>query len=126
MSLYTPINGFTKQAIKDHIRREFKGKAINGPYCQYLTQDGKKCAVGMFIPDGHVAQKTCANALALLDRYPELKEKMPLSRLAMHELQTAHDSLLSTQSFMGQLNTLLNWVDTYVADGLPSTDVGAL
>ena len=36
--------------------------------CKYLTKDGRKCAVGLCIPDGHPVQKMSSNFGALLDR----------------------------------------------------------
>lgn len=40
--------------------------------CQYLTEDGNKCAVGLCIPDGHQAQKLLGDFQELVGTYPEL------------------------------------------------------
>lgn len=48
------------------------GPAISGKTCRYLTSDGKKCAVGLCIPDGHPAQTLLTDARALSLKYPNL------------------------------------------------------
>lgn len=128
MALYTPINGFTKQSIKDHITKEFKGKAMSKTgTCAYAMPDGRKCAVGLFLPDGHEAQGSSHGIFNLLKRYPDLSPFMPLDTNALLGLQTVHDERLdSNDSLTAQLNILLEWIDTYVADALPSADVGAI
>lgn len=127
MSLYTPINGWTKRAIKDHISREFKGKATDyRGHCQYLTAEGKKCVVGCFIPEGHPAQRSPAAADFLSKDFPEMPSLLPLEAKAMGLFQEIHDDLNDELSLIQQLNLLLEWVDTYVADPLPSADVGAI
>lgn len=41
-------------------------------YCQYLTDDGLKCIVGAFIPDGHEAQSNKGGVLTLAEDHPDL------------------------------------------------------
>lgn len=42
--------------------------------CLYLTDDGRKCAIGRFIPDGHAAQReTDVSVASLFDLHPELR-----------------------------------------------------
>lgn len=40
--------------------------------CRYLTKEGKKCAVGLVIPDGHPAQQAGDDFNQLVESYPEL------------------------------------------------------
>jgi hypothetical protein len=40
--------------------------------CSYLTDDGRKCAVGLALPDGHEAQRSGSGFNTLTKRYPEL------------------------------------------------------
>lgn len=40
--------------------------------CSYLTSDGRKCAVGLCLPDGHKAQESGLFMNELVDNYPEL------------------------------------------------------
>jgi hypothetical protein len=64
--------------------------------CCYLTPDGRKCAVGLCIPDGHALQKSTHNLNYLADRHPELFE---LNSLERHNLQDdLHDSLVDTNT----------------------------
>lgn len=47
-------------------------QATDGTFCQYLTSDGLKCAIGCLIPDGHPAQQCGAGARDLVARFPDL------------------------------------------------------
>lgn len=53
--MYKTANGFTKQTIIERIQKEFKGMAEIGhgmfAKCVFLTPEGKKCAIGLFIPE---------------------------------------------------------------------------
>lgn len=40
--------------------------------CKYLTEDGKKCAVGLVLPDGHPAQGSGCLFNGLVKGYPDL------------------------------------------------------
>ena len=40
--------------------------------CVYLTEDGRKCAIGLCIPDGHPAQHSYATFGSLVHAYPGL------------------------------------------------------
>ena len=65
--------------------------------CSYLTPDGRKCAVGLCIPDGHPAQlsKSCLAHVARV-QYPHL---FSLSNFESDELQDAlHDNLINTST----------------------------
>ena len=42
--------------------------------CQYLTVDGRKCAIGVHIPDGHEGQRFQGAVSSLVSTYPDLKE----------------------------------------------------
>lgn len=122
---FKPINGYTKESIKDVIRREFKGKAVDGYACRYLTADGRKCAVGLFIPDGHEAQGYQGAAEDLLARFEDLHSYMPLDGRRdknnpydspLQKFQAAHDDLSSSLSVEEQRDVLLRWVEEFVAD----------
>ena len=82
------INGWTKEKMIKHIETHFKGKAVERDtgYCQYLTDDGKKCAVGLFLPkDDH--QKFKGGVSFLLGAYENLKQYMPMTLDKLNELQ---------------------------------------
>lgn len=64
--------------------------------CLYLNEQGIKCAVGLWIPDGHEAQKSIHNSLAIAEKWPDLAgvawpdTKRGLNLVAL--LQMLHDS----------------------------------
>jgi hypothetical protein len=51
---------------------EQKCRAHDGNRCQYLTDDGLRCAIGCHIPDGHPAQKEDMTFDTLSRKYPDL------------------------------------------------------
>lgn len=75
------------------IDTEFKGKATDkAGMCEYLTEEGKKCLIGLFIPDGHEAQHDCGDVHSILNDYTDLLELMPSADLSkLKRLQEAHD-----------------------------------
>lgn len=86
------LNGWTDTTIKETISKNFKGKAVNKQgICQYLTACGKKCGIGIFIPDGHYAQydrKTIDHTIAV---YSDLLGILPLTANELYDLQEYHD-----------------------------------
>lgn len=84
---------FDKAAV--HLLTQ-KTRAWNGMTCSYLAEDGKKCALGIFIPDGHPAQKTTAPISVLFFLYPDLRKIFELEFPGMfsflEELQSIHDT----------------------------------
>lgn len=40
--------------------------------CCYLTEDGRKCAIGLALPDNHECQKVQASFDVVAQRFPEL------------------------------------------------------
>lgn len=87
------INGWTKETVIKHIEKNFKGKAYdcNEFSCMYKTGK-KKCAVGLFIPDGHPGQKVNGSVGLLLSSYPDLEKYMPMGLIFLKELQDVHDN----------------------------------
>lgn len=137
VSLFAPINGWTKAKIKEHIEKEFKGLAVvcrgDGtssnrlwPSCSYLTPEGKKCAVGVFIPNGHEGQRSGGRVESLLGDFPDLKDHMPLPVEAMSLLQDVHDQYNhgipegytppSPEVEVVIKAAILDWVDNHVFD----------
>lgn len=106
--MFQTINGYTKESMKDVIRKEFKGRAIENGCCKYLTSDGKKCAIGCFIPDGHTAQFSGISVSHLLDIYPDLC--LPLNNEGLQELQQFHD----LRSLELTTDNILEWIDNNV------------
>ena len=46
----------SKEEVKEIIYTKFKGRAVDedSGLCSYLNAEGKKCFIGLFIPDYHV------------------------------------------------------------------------
>ncbi len=115
--MYTPINGYMKKSIIEVIERDFKGKAVkldDESICEYLTLDGRKCAVGLFIPNGHDAQHSADGYYGLLQKYPDLNILMPLNKIGMNGLQHLHDNLNRDSSIAAQKDIILNWINEKV------------
>lgn len=61
--------------------------------CMYLTEDGRKCAIGLCIPDGHPAQAGPPSGVSGLARsYPglfpvdlEVQEELRVLQYALHD-----------------------------------------
>ncbi len=121
--MYKPINGWTKESIIDHIIYNFKGKSVvvhsSAIYpdtgvesCKYRGPNGKKCAVGMFIPDELYhpnIEGSCIRSTKLIN-INLLKSNFPLHIDAMEDLQEIHD--VSDPDCT--LTDLIDWVDKNV------------
>lgn len=103
--------------VLELIETDFKGKAMEGSQCKYKTDDGRKCFIGLFLPEGHAAQKEeDMNVRSLLGKYPDLRNYMPSDDLdKLNTLQRVHDSFgfngidemsLTEQKFYLQLRAL--------------------
>jgi len=117
---FQTINGWTKEKMKVAIRAGNNGKRAFDPQehvCRYLTPDGNRCAVGCFLPDGHPGQSYEGTTIGLLNEYPELKKKMPLSPEALRRLQKVHDSHISARDALDMRDVLCEWIDKNVEDG---------
>ena len=110
------INGWTKAKILAVIEaRPFEEQAYDEDMerCLYLTNKGNKCAVGLFIPDGHMAQHSGMGADALIDSYPDLRQLMPLHSFDMGELQFIHDKIGNRYRAK---TAMIEWVKENVED----------
>ena len=86
------LNGWIDSTIKKTIDKNFTGRGFNKHgVCEYLTKDGKKCAVGIFIPDGHKAQTMEGSVRDLLHKFKDLLDIMPLNSNSLFLLQKYHD-----------------------------------
>ena len=61
-----------------------------GYVCSYLTEDGRKCAIGLCIPDGHYAQSNRAPLKGFLDHF-NFQQWRPFQR-------ALHDSMVDLKS----------------------------
>lgn len=80
MSEYKLPEGFKKITLQDIFNAAWQAFIVEDRppatneqgYCRYLTADGKKCAVGLCIPDGHPAQHCEYTWDEMSERHPEL------------------------------------------------------
>ena len=92
-------NKFKELIIKTSAEGGFPAVDNNGLSCVYLSDCGRKCVVGLTIPNGHPGQYCQGSVHTLYEKYPDLKEHIPggLGIDIMSELQGVHDNLsLST------------------------------
>ena len=123
--MFKTQNGWTKESMKEHVRNNFKDKSqnISGPGCLYRGPEGKKCAVGLFIPDEfYIPELDRAEGTLLegtevqhiLRAYPHLEGFMPLEVKALTGFQTFHDNLSDSKTEIEQTESLLRWIETRV------------
>jgi hypothetical protein len=109
--MYKCVNGWTKQAMIEHIKKEFKGKSFDAfnEECLYRGPDGKKCAVGLFIPDSEYhSSMECLSPLSAELR--DTAQYMPLQMSTMQYLQGVHDISEPSET----LNDILSWIEKNV------------
>ncbi len=116
--MYKTINGFTKAKMLEVIQaRPFTERAKTDRYCVYLTPDGNKCGVGLFLPEGHEAQKASGSSEMLFHAFPDLKEKMPLDEEGMRMFQFVHDGVDDLGRYKGNAKqAMIDWVEKHVED----------
>jgi len=114
------LNGWTDKTIKETVNKRFTGRATNGKgQCQYLTDNGKVCGVGIFIPEGHKAQRTEGSVGDMLAVNEDLINLMPLNLTKLRALQSYHDSNLDFDSstLAEQKNLLFNKIKSLANGG---------
>lgn len=123
MTKFKPVNGWTKTKIIERIRRQFKGKSVvthplNGEVCKYRGPNGKKCAIGMFIPDSKYKKSMDKGGgqgvESLIEDYPKIADILPLDREGCSEFQSVHDGLDDLYSVEEQKQALIFWVKQHV------------
>ena len=82
------------------LEKEFKGKAVKDDgSCAYKLSDGRKCAIGCFIPEGHEAQRSKHSITYLLNRYPKLLKHMPcIDHKLLRKFQIFHDNKITARA----------------------------
>lgn len=110
--MYKTINGWTKQSMIEHIETEFKGKSITSSgSCRYLTDDGKKCAIGMFIPY-YKYSKEMEGLINISELSKKYKISFPLHPSIMRQLQIIHDE----SPIDNCLTNMLAWIENNVEE----------
>lgn len=64
--------------------------------CTYLTEDGRKCAIGLCLPEGHPAQNALCSADVLEENFPELFDD-PDGKINDLQLEL-HDHLMNNRT----------------------------
>lgn len=116
--MYKCINGWTKETMINHIKKEFKGKSVsyidcgNDELCLYRGPEGKKCAIGMFIPDNLYAERMEEDGLIskIIRTYPKVKYVLPLDLDGLLLLQEVHDNSDEDDT----LNDMLDFIEANV------------
>jgi len=66
------------ETVKNHLlsmdKRSYVEDNTGFPVCVYLDPDGRKCAIGALIPDGHPAQQVRMSVTTLLEQYSDLEQ----------------------------------------------------
>lgn len=87
------INGYTKESFVAKVKEKNNGtRAMDNGSCMYMADDGNRCFIGAFIPDGHPALTSTLSALDLIQEYLDLKKHMPFeSNTDLRNFQRMHD-----------------------------------
>jgi len=79
--------------------------AVEDGNCRYLTSDGRKCAIGLSLPDGHESQSHQLFFDDLVKQFPKLFKlgnKIDFSnpKTSLNKFQyRLHDSLINAETF---------------------------
>lgn len=77
--------------VWNHLRTQRKRAMLDDESgCAYLAPDGSRCAIGVFIPEGHPAQGYEGTVGWLMEEHPDLFEDGCHSGF-LSELQEVHD-----------------------------------
>jgi hypothetical protein len=110
--MYAPINQWTKEKIINHIEKNFVGKSYeNEETCLYRSDDGRKCALGLFIPDKRYSSKMEHQCARTVITDYKLERFMPLETDAMRQLQMVHDESNENKT----KEQMINWIKRNVA-----------
>lgn len=123
---YVPAFGHSKASIIAVIRERFKGKSLSTtnfrygdpakPFCAYRGANGTKCAVGLYVPDGHAGCEFQGYVVDLLRMHEDLQEYMPFNDAeALVAFQQAHDGLSERIPVSEQVLDLIDWVERNVS-----------
>src|SRR5476651_1935246 len=116
--MFKAINGWTKAKILKVMRnRRYNAAAVNEEgTCKFLTNNGNRCAVGLFIPKGHEGLRACGGVVDLLSKFEDLVEVMPLKLTALQKLQMSHDDCAGKKKGKeaNAKQAMINWVKKHV------------
>lgn len=114
---YKCINGWTKERMIEAIQtRMLDHPSYNTipNFCVYKALDGNRCAIGVFIPDGHSGEYCNLSVSGLLQSYPDLTDLMPLPTYALITMQSVHDSVDRNLGKLDPRPVIINWINENV------------
>jgi hypothetical protein len=92
--------------IRQHVPKV--GPCAMGNSCVYQRSDGKRCAAGAFLPDGHPTLTAGEATIGtVMERWPKLD--LPLNSDGMGQLQEAHDH---ASAYEAMHPLLIAWIYT--------------
>lgn len=116
--MYKCINGWTKNKMLKVIKaRRYNCAAHRMNHCEYLTANGNKCAVGLFLKPGSEAQRVSGGYEHLIEQFPEVIPLMPLNKRGMNALQEVHDNEAPSMKMNYKGNAkraMIDWVNKNV------------
>lgn len=113
--MYKPINGWTRAKILRVLKnRKFDeaSRCESSGACVYRAENGNRCAIGMFIPNNHKGLGFEGLASELLETFPSLAKRMPLSVKALDKFQESHDSPMNRKNAK---QAMISWVKKNVS-----------
>lgn len=127
--MYETINGWTKESMKEAIRKYNNGTRAVDPctdICEYFSDGGNRCAVGCFIPEqfkeavrkagGASAQNLLVyNSFVPESFVPGLIDHMPIDPEGLMEMQSIHDDF-GDDPATDVRDALDNWIDENVTE----------
>jgi hypothetical protein len=120
-TMHNPMPGWTKSSIIAQLKRRNNGnKSVNSVNnnCAYRGENGNACAIGCFLPDDLYSRSMEGMNIHQLFKLlggTNAITWMPLSVLAMEELQAVHD--YSGKGKGEALKAMVDWVTKNVSDG---------
>ena len=114
--MFKAINGWTKKKILKVLEaRRYNCTSMHSDGgCAYVSPNGNRCAVGMFIPKGHEAGSCRVVVFSLLHEFRDLEKQMPLCTDAMGVFQNVHDNcsedLSDKKGGLNAKEAMIEWV----------------
>ena len=108
------LNGWTKEKVREQVKKEFKGKSVDltRNKCLYRGPYNKKCIAGCFIHDEEYDPKMDEMLDARIGYITkDFGLKMPLNGDSMNKWQYIHDSLDVCLTVERQTEILLEFLD---------------
>lgn len=140
--MYKAINGWTKDKILEQLDKRMpdEGAATRDGNCCYLTDEGKTCAIGAFIPENLYKKEwddRKVDVSSIIRESKEVEAVMPFCMNGLIPLQQLHDhwatDLTGTvggrdyhldlrKGYKSAKEACLDWVERNIANDIPSEE----